>query len=280
MRDDIPGHAGRITPVRTRAADGTALWGVLLRPPPDDRQPAFVVGHGVTNHVRKPQVARVLQRLSRFGPVIALDFRGHGRSGGRSTVGCREVLDIDAAVSLARDRGHRRVVTIGFSMGASVVVRHAALRGGVDAVAAISGPARWWVRDTRPMRRVHWLLEDPVGRAVAPVVGVRLGRPWGDRPPASPIEVVDRIAPTPLLIVHGAADHYFPAEDAVALHRAAGAGAGAELWLEAGMRHAESGMTPALTDRLGRWLTRAAGSIAPAAPGGTAAADTEATGMA
>lgn len=36
------------------------------------------------------------------------------------------------------------------------------------------------------------------------------------------MEVVDRIAPTPLLLVHGSADEYFGTERTVPLHRAAG----------------------------------------------------------
>ncbi|WP_181788171.1 alpha/beta hydrolase, partial [Streptomyces phytophilus] len=47
--------------------------------------------------------------------------------GGRSTVGDREVLDLAAAVAWARSLGHRRVATVGFSMGGSVVLRHGAL---------------------------------------------------------------------------------------------------------------------------------------------------------
>ncbi|GGP81166.1 alpha/beta hydrolase [Saccharothrix coeruleofusca] len=216
---------------------------------------AFVVGHGFTNHVRKPWVARVLERFARHGGVVALDFRGHGRSGGRSTVGGDEVHDLAAGVSLARDLGYRRVVTVGFSMGASIALRHAALHEDrPDAVAAVSSPSRWWVRETAAMRRVHWLLEQPHGRLAARALGVRLGPPWATVP-ESPLEVVHRIAPTPLLIVHGEDDHYFGPAHATALHRAAGGNA--ELWLEPGTRHAESAMTPALVDRIATWLSGA-----------------------
>ncbi|MEV0676688.1 alpha/beta fold hydrolase [Actinosynnema sp. NPDC050436] len=225
-----------------------------LTPSPAVTDLAFVVGHGFTNHVRKPFVSRVLTRLARHGGVVALDFRGHGRSAGLSSVGDDEVHDLAAGVSLARSHGYRRVVTVGFSMGASIALRHAALHHDrPDAVAAVSSPSRWWVRDTAPMRRVHWLLEQPHGRLAARALGVRLGPPWRTTPP-SPLEVVHRIAPTPLLIVHGEQDHYFGPAHARALHRAAG-GTGT-LWVEPGVRHAESAMTPALVDRIASWLDR------------------------
>jgi pimeloyl-ACP methyl ester carboxylesterase len=81
-----------------------------------------------------------------------------------------------------------------------------------------------------------------------------LGEPWASLP-VSPIEVVDRIKP-PLLLVHGDEDHYFPVEHGGALHRAAGR---AELWLEPGMGHAETAVTPGLVDRIGGWLNRTCG---------------------
>jgi pimeloyl-ACP methyl ester carboxylesterase len=174
-------------------------------------------------------------------------------------VGADEVLDVAAAVAAARELGHRRVATLGFSMGASIMLRHAAGCApgdpGVDAVASVSSPARWYVRETPAMRRVHWLLEQPSGRLAARALGLRVGRPWTE-PPASPIEVVHRIAPTPLLLVHGARDHYFPPEHAIALHAATGGTA--QLWVCPDVRHAESAMTPGLVDRIAGWLTGSA----------------------
>lgn len=88
---------------------------------------AIVVAHGFTGSADRPAVRRAAQVFARHAAVITFSFRGHGGSGGRSTVGDREVLDLAAAVGWARALGHRRVVTVGFSMGGSVVLRHAAL---------------------------------------------------------------------------------------------------------------------------------------------------------
>src|SRR5205807_1204924 len=123
-----------------------------------------------------------------------------------------------------------------------------------DAVVSVSSPSRWYVRQTAPMRRLHWLVEAPHGRLLAPLLGVRLEQPWALLP-TSPIEVVHQIR-TPLLIVHGERDHYFPVEHGRALHRAAGR---AELWLEPGMAHAETAVSPDLVDRIGAWLNRTSG---------------------
>ena len=54
----------------------------------------FVVAHGFTGHWRQPRVRRVVERLRGTGCVVAIDMRGHGRSGGDSTVGDAEVHDL------------------------------------------------------------------------------------------------------------------------------------------------------------------------------------------
>ncbi|WP_233576604.1 alpha/beta hydrolase [Saccharopolyspora rhizosphaerae] len=230
-----------------RAEDGTRLRGVLDPGPGLPAPLGFVVGHGFTNHIRKPSVRVVLQRLATHGPVLATDFRGHGRSGGRTTVGPNEAMDIDAAVAHLRSLGCERVVTIGFSLGGSVVLRQAALGTPPDAVISVSSPARWFVRETPAMRRVHWLLEQPHGRLAARLLGVRLAPPW-PRVPISPLELVTRVE-IPRLVVHGAEDHYFPPTDARALAEAGDA----EFWLVEGMRHAESSTSPELVDRIVAW---------------------------
>jgi len=231
------------------------LTGLMLRRKHSRNNLAVVVGHGFTNHVRKPFVTRILHRLARQHCVVALDFRGHGRSGGRSTAGPAEVLDLDAGVRLAREHGHERVATLGFSMGGTVALLHAATgEHRPDAVVAVSAAVRWWTRDSDAMRRLFWLAELPHGRLAIRALRVRLAAPTIGIP-TSPIEVADRIPPTPLLLVHGTEDHYVGVDHPLALHRATGERA--DLWLERSMRHAETAMSPELVDRLAQWLTTA-----------------------
>src|SRR6185369_16808516 len=131
-----------------------------------DRGPdelAVVVAHGFTGSWRRPAVRRVAELFATRAGVISFDFRGHGRSGGNSTVGDREVFDLQAAIDWARELGYARIATVGFSMGASIVVRHTGLhRDETEAVVAVSGPSRWYYRGTVPMRRVHWVIERPL----------------------------------------------------------------------------------------------------------------------
>lgn len=220
---------------------------------PGDAALAIVLAHGFTGSIRQPPVRRISQWLNHTAGVVLFDFRGHGRSGGRSTVGDKEIHDVEAAVRYARELGYAKVATIGFSMGASIVLRHAAMLSGVDAVVAVSGPARWFYRETGPMRRVHWVIERPLGRVVARIwLRTRISSvPW-DPLPLSPSDAAALVAPTPLLVVHGDRDGYFPVDHAEQVYAAAGDPK--ELWIEAGFGHAESAATADLVGRIGTWV--------------------------
>ncbi|MFD0885423.1 alpha/beta hydrolase [Streptosporangium algeriense] len=85
----------------------------------------IVLAHGFTGSLRERPTRRITHVLSGFGGVVSFDFRGHGRSGGESTVGDLEILDMDAAVRHARALGYARVAVVGFSMGGAVAVRYA-----------------------------------------------------------------------------------------------------------------------------------------------------------
>ncbi len=263
MKPDPTTYAVQVTavrsavPIRTVAVDGIPLSGAHFVQTENPQVTALIHAHGFTHHTGYSATRRVLNAMSEHADIVAFDLRGHGRSGGRNTVGDREVLDIDAAVSWARSAGYTRICTMGFSLGAAVALRQAALgEHRPDAVVAVSGPARWYSRETPPMRRVHWALEQPHGRAAVRLLGVRLDRPWEVVPP-SPVEVVGAIAPLPLLLVHFTADPYFSAAHPQAL--AAASGGHAQLWIEPGSGHGETGTDAALAGRLAEWAIRAAG---------------------
>lgn len=307
-----------VSAARLRTVDGVALEarhtparGTAPAPVEGGATPvAIVLAHGFTGSLDRPAVRRAVGAFAQRAAVISFSFRGHGASAGRSTVGDREVLDLAAAVRWARGLGYPVVATVGFSMGGSVALRHAALcrRGDPDpadtarwahtgrtearspaharsaadrlagalpharpdAVAAVSAPARWFYRGTAPMRRVHRAIEGPVGRLVSQVgLRTRVHHQAWDPVPLTPVAAVGRIAPVPLLVVHGDRDPYFPLDHPRSL-AAAGDPRHMELWIEPGFGHAENAAPPALLDRIADWAVR---SARPPAPGHPQAAD-------
>jgi pimeloyl-ACP methyl ester carboxylesterase len=191
--------------------DGVAIDAVHLV---GDDDVAIVLAHGFTLYWQHGAVWNAAKRLNRSSGVITFDFRGHGRSGGQSTLGDREIRDVDIALRYARELGYRRVATVGFSMGASIVLRHAALIGGADAVVSVSGPGWWYFRGTRPMRKVHWAV----------------------------------------LIVHGDRDAYFPVDHAERLYAAAHEPKDLWIVPGFGHAESGAEAIPRLLDRIGVWI--------------------------
>jgi pimeloyl-ACP methyl ester carboxylesterase len=260
--------------VALRTVDNVDLHAVLFEGTKSGRagsesgpEIGLVLAPGFSGSNQRPDVLRVARALAQHATVLCVDLRGQGRSGGRSTLGNLEILDVDAAVAELRRRGFARVVTCGFSMGGASVIRHAALSGpsapiaaglprvsfAPDAVVSVSSTSRWFVRDTPAMRRLHLMVTTRLGRLVARrYFGVRIDPRGWEPPPESPVEIVSRVAPTPLLVVHGDRDHYFTIDHPRAL--AAAAGRPTEVWEVAGFAHAETGADAVLLDRIGAHL--------------------------
>src|SRR5262249_46312955 len=94
---------GPVRKARARVtADGVRIDAVHL---PGGRELAIVMAHGFTLSWSRHYVWRVATWLNRSGGVVTFDFRGHGRSGGMSTMGDREIRDLDVAVGPPRAPG-------------------------------------------------------------------------------------------------------------------------------------------------------------------------------
>ncbi|MFP4636456.1 MAG: alpha/beta hydrolase [Nitriliruptoraceae bacterium] len=265
----LGGFGGTTVTARLSASDGTRLVGSLL-PGPMQHGAAIVLAHGFGASRRKPAYARLAEGLATTAPVLSLDLRGHGGSGGASTLGDLERADVAAAARWLAGLGLGRVVLVGASMGATAVL-HAAARelgdrgqlgdsGDVEVAASrpmevaglvlISAPA--WFRDPAPagpLRRLERVWHDPLRRTALGVgLGIRLAPPSAWTGPPAPSELLGRIA-APILVVHGEDDAYFPLDDAFTLHAAARGPA--QLWVEpVGFGHAEDGLSAAMVARL------------------------------
>lgn len=247
--------------------DGVRLDSVLIRAEARaTRDTAVVLANGFTGTWRSPDTKMIASRMLPVGDVMTFDFRGHYASTGASTVGNHEVDDLQAVIEHLRGLGYAAIATVGFSMGAAVVVRHAGLFGGVSAVVAVSGPSQWFYRGTTRMRLLHFGVERPLGRWFLRVARqVRVTDQEWDPMPQDPVELAPRVAPAPLLVVHGDRDSYFPLVHAHRIHDAARHPK--ELWIEPGMGHAERSLTPRRAERIAEWLTANQAAVHPSETG-------------
>ena len=260
--------------IALKARDGLGLiaWWFAADASPGPVRPSIIVchGHGADKRASLWVAADLLPRYN----VLLLDLRGHGESDWATTsVGYIERLDIEGGVDwLLNQLGPHAIGVLGISMGAGAAIQAAAECPAISAVVADSPFARLTspVGEVICARGYPRIVSNVLAWWVCAIAGW-LGQPrgrWRD-----PIDVVARIAPRPLLLIHGEADTLIPVHNAHALYRAAGEPT--ELWTVPGAGHARVADLDhrAYRERVGAffdlWLGASSGSAGePATPTG------------
>lgn len=213
------------------SADGLRLRGWLI---PQERSRAAVIvlhGHGGNKDSSLPPAAFLHPSFT----VLCYDARGHGESeGDRTSLGYQERLDVQGAVAFLRGRGYGPIGALGLSMGAATAIIAAAHQPEIAAVVADCPFATLRSPLGAAIRQRGYPLAPVLATLVQCAAALRLGCRPGD---LDPVRFVGRIAPRPLLLIHGADDDLIPVHNAYALYAAAGEPK--ELWIVPGARHAE-----------------------------------------
>jgi uncharacterized protein len=216
--------------------DGLRLQGVWV--PADGSARAVVVMHGHGGSLDYDLHRAPFLHAAGFN-VLLFDFRAHGRSPGRlATFGYLERRDVQGAVAFLKERGMRRIGLMGFSYGGMAAMLAAPLCPEVGAVISDGGPAR--LRNAAAGLAVELGLPRWLGRflgwlAVA-TTSVRLGVNLFQY---EPVGWVGKIAPRPVLFVHGELDPYLADFDELY----AAAGEPKEAWRVADVGHVKAGDT-------------------------------------
>jgi fermentation-respiration switch protein FrsA (DUF1100 family) len=149
------------------------------------------------------------------------DYRGHGRSEGHEvSMGVMEQTDLRAAVEFADSLGAKRIGALGFSMGGAVALSTAADCPDIHAVCSDGGFVRLTTVVTHGLRErgVPDALSKPLAAMLIFMAGLRLGI---DLTHVDPIRWIDKVAPRPILLLHGGQDPVVPLAEVEALfHRA------------------------------------------------------------
>jgi uncharacterized protein len=166
------------------------------------------------------------------------DLRGCGRSGGSVTFGALEQLDLRSVVDHVAARPDveaGRIGAFGFSVGAATTIMAAARDERIRAVVADSAwaTAHTWLRPTVGEALLH-----PRAPFTRPSLRLAELRGAFRLRELRPVDDVARIAPRPLLLLHGTADDVVLPEDVDALFAAAGEPK--ELRLVPGAAHTET----------------------------------------
>jgi fermentation-respiration switch protein FrsA (DUF1100 family) len=215
----------------------------------------IVVVHGTRTNREDPgaHLLELTAALARNGlGVLSFDMRGMGESPAAPlSMGSLEQRDVLGAVDFLRagtpafpELGRPRIIGgLGISMGGASMLMAAAGEPGIRAV----------VSDSAYAEIVPILEREIAKRSVAPI-----GRVPGVFAPSSlviaqllygvdffgarPVATIARIAPRPLLLIHGTADDYVPITNFRELNAAAASARGARVttWIVPNARHAQA----------------------------------------
>ena len=154
--------------------------------------------------------------------LLLVDFRAHGGSGGGLiSFGLKEVLDVEAALEALSGDPRTRGLPVGcygVSMGGAVALLAAARYPLIRAVAADSSYADLGQAIARAQWLTYHIPRVPLGQAVLWGTELRLGCRLSA---LSPEGVIGRIAPRPVLLIHGGRDLGIPPEQGRRLYEAA-----------------------------------------------------------
>ncbi len=203
--------------VEFHAADGTRIAGWWLERPDSSR--VVIVCHG--HRGSKADMLGIGPGLWRAGnSVLMFDFRGNGDSGdGPQSLAHYEQEDLAAAVDMVTSRRpDADVAALGFSMGAAVALLTAADDPRISALVLDSPFSEMNEVVTAAARRMR-LPPFPLVPLVDRRTRLRYGYRFHD---VRPIDVADRLAPRPVLFLHGGADRTIPPQQSLHLHERVG----------------------------------------------------------
>ena len=168
---------------------------------PRDRNEVVIICPGFFQSTETRIFRRISLAMAHGRDVIAMDFRGHGRSGGLYTFSAREGADLETVIEWTAAR-YRRIGILGFSMGAAIAIntvsRH---QDRVRSLVAVSAPSafeeiefKWWT-----LRAIRGGIEGLEWGA-----GFRPGNPFLKK--ERPMENIQRLREIPVLFIHGTRD--------------------------------------------------------------------------
>lgn len=178
-----------------------------------------------------PEVAASLHRHD-FS-VLFFDLRGHGTSGdARLTLGLNEARDVLGAVDWLRGHDYPAgsIGVLGQSMGGAATIYAAAAEPAIGAVITDCAFA-----DARPVVDAQFRQTAHLPNVFLPATRLISRALLGlDIVSSRPVGVISRIAPRPVLIIHGDADRLVPVSQAFDFKAALPS---AELWILPGVQH-------------------------------------------
>jgi uncharacterized protein len=224
--------------------NGETVRGWLVPAPQDAKDIAVVALHGRSGD-RRGQLGH-LSMLNNLGAgVLLIDMRENGLSDGENrgmALGIREAEDAVAAAQELRARGYEKVVLFGCSLGGATAILAAAQDPTIDAVIAESAIARFEDFVAEGADRRFGMIGISARWATAWWAGLVVDhtrRRIQLASYAAPADVIESIAPRPVLLIHGGKDRWVAETHAQELKEKGGPSV--DYWLIAEAGHCDGG---------------------------------------
>ncbi|NRB38425.1 MAG: alpha/beta hydrolase [Pseudomonadales bacterium] len=180
------------------AEDGILLNAWLMPQRTETRKGAVIYFHGNAQNIGS-HVAQVFWLTDAGYDVLLVDYRGFGHSEGRVDID-KNIVDIGSAMNFffsMYEKDEKKYLlgqSIGAAMSGYVLATRPELRKGFDGIALDSGFAEYRriTRDVVSRNWITWVFQYPIS--------------WSMPGRYDLLDVIDKISPTPLLIIHGKKD--------------------------------------------------------------------------
>ncbi|MBA3074719.1 MAG: alpha/beta fold hydrolase [Anaerolineae bacterium] len=221
-------------PVHFPSMDGITLSGWWI--PAEGSPNTIIFLHGFAGTM-DPDLKYVPAFIQAGYNVLMFDFRAHGRSKrNRTSLGALEVNDVIGAIHFAKSCNSWAIGLMGFSMGGRAALLAAAQHPGIQAVISDGGPLRLSTAVSMDLRRRK------VPDNLTPLLSfmILLGaslRLFTNLFYHDPLVLGGKIAPTPVLLIHGDRDPYTRNHELIKM--VAKSKGNLSLWRVAGARHRE-----------------------------------------
>ena len=164
----------------------------------------IILAHGFYNNKDTYLFKKIAKMFAKKYDVISFDFRGHGRSDGLFCWTSKEDKDLRCVIDWSKKMKYKKIGVIGFSLGAAIALIEGSKTKDINSIIAVSSPYDFWKMN------YHFWKEEMFndlklnlgykgkGKCIRP------GNPFSKK--VSPINIVDKISPKPVLFLHGEKD--------------------------------------------------------------------------
>lgn len=166
------------------------------------RKTVLIICPGCTMCKDAKPFRKMADDFYKYFDIITIDFRGHGQSTGLFTFTAKESEDLKTVVTFAKEM-YPKIGIMGFSLGAATAIIYTAKNKDIHSLIAVSAPADFKKIENRFLKK----------EAVIPAIKkFEFGKSPNIRPgniflnKIRPIDVVQNIAPIPILFLSGTKD--------------------------------------------------------------------------